>query len=43
MELLDLDDDAPTVPQAAESPVTPRYPQRVSRQPPHRFDNFVSY
>ena len=44
MELLDIDDDdASTGPQAEESPVNPRYPQHANRQPPHRFDNFVSY
>ena len=45
MELLDLVDDVriPDAPHAVESPVTSRYPQRVNRHPPHRFDNFISH
>ena len=42
MELLDPD-DVPSAPDAVDPPVASRYPPRINRHPPQRFDNFVSH
>ena len=42
IELLDPD-DVPSAPDAVDPPVASRYPPRVNRHPPQRFDDFVSH
>ena len=40
MELLDFD-DASSAPDIVDTPATSRYPQRVNRYPPQRFNDFL--
>ena len=40
MELLDSD-DVPSALDIVDTPATSRYPQRVNRHPPQRFNDFL--